>query len=200
MVRPLPRVSGPGGRSGPIQGRGSENTVINYPIASEYLIARSCLRAYIRAVNHNRGAVEMNTTNEFLDAVKAKHGLISDYALCKKLEVSSSRIGHYRKNRSVFDDLLAVKVANLLEIDPLYVIAAVHAESAKKESEKKVWTDILERLGGLAASVVIGLSLSALPAPQAHAGGISNHSVYIMLSRLRNRKNRWLPFFPAFPR
>ncbi|MDP1897794.1 MAG: DUF3693 domain-containing protein [Sulfurimicrobium sp.] len=126
----------------------------------------------------------MNTTNEFLDAIKAKHGLVSDYALCKKLGVSSSRIGNYRSKRSVFDDLMAVQAAKLLEIDPMYVIAAVHAESAKKESERKVWTDILEKLGGLAASVVIGLALVALPSPSAFAASQSAHSVYYVKCRI----------------
>lgn len=124
----------------------------------------------------------MNTTNEFLDAVKAKHGLASDYALSKELGVKPSCISNYRSNRSYLDDLMAVKVAEALEIDPLYVIASANAERSKKDSERKVWTDILERLGGLAASVVIGLALSALPAPDAFAGGHKAQSVYYVKS------------------
>lgn len=142
----------------------------------------------------------MNTTNEFLDAVKAKHGLASDYALCKKLGVSSSRIGNYRTNRSVFDDLMAVKVAEALEIEPLYVIASVHAERAKKDGEKKVWTDILEKLGGIAASVVIGFTACALPSQDAFAGATSAHSVYYVKSARRLKKNHWLSLFPGFTR
>ncbi|MBZ0105543.1 MAG: hypothetical protein K8H84_07910 [Sulfuricella denitrificans] len=111
----------------------------------------------------------MNTTIDFLDAVKAKHGLVSDYALAKELGVRQSCIGNYRAKRSYLDDLMAVKVAEALEIDPMYVIASANAERSKKAEEKKVWTDILEKLGGLAASVVIGLALTALPSPSAYA-------------------------------
>jgi hypothetical protein len=120
----------------------------------------------------------MNTTIEFLDAVKAKRGLASDYALANYLGESHQRISNYRVKRSFLDDSMAVKVAEALEIDPLYVIASVHAERAKKESEKKVWTDILEKLGGIAASVVIGLALTALPSPDAFASAQNSHSVY----------------------
>lgn len=113
----------------------------------------------------------MNTTNEFLDAVKAKQGLASDYALCKFLGESTARIGNYRSKRSFLDDLMAVRVAKLLEIDPLYVIASANLERAKKESEKSAWLDILEKLGGIAATVVIGFAACALPAPDAFAAG-----------------------------
>lgn len=124
----------------------------------------------------------MNTTIEFLDAVKAKHCLTSDYALSKFLCESNQRISNYRVKRSFLDDSMAVKVAEALEIDPLYVIASVHAERAKKETEKKVWTDILEKLGGIAASVVIGFAACALPSPDAFAGASGVHSVYYVKS------------------
>lgn len=120
----------------------------------------------------------MNTTIEFIDAVKAKHGLVSDYALAKFLGESHQRLSSYRVKRTYLDDLMAVKVAEALEIDPLYVIASVHAERAKKETEKKVWTDILEKLGGIAASVVIGFAACALPSPDAFAGASEVHSIY----------------------
>ena len=70
----------------------------------------------------------MMTTVEFLDAIKAHHGLASDYKLGMVLELSDSAVGHYRKGRARFDDRTALKVAELLEIEPAYVMACVHAE------------------------------------------------------------------------
>lgn len=115
----------------------------------------------------------MRTTNEFLDAIKTKHGLQSDYALAKKLGVKQSCICNYRSERSKFDDLMAIKAAGALEIDPLFIISAVHAERAKSEQEKAVWKGIYERLGGMAAAILLGLALIA-PSPDASADGLKN--------------------------
>lgn len=121
---------------------------------------------------------DMQTTTDFLDMLKAKRGLRSDYALCKLLGWTSSRIANYRKKRSFLEDDTAVLVAEMLEIDPAIVLAAVHFERAKKEAEKAVWMGMWERLGGLAASVLAALGVvlmgyaSVLP-NDAQAGDLS---------------------------
>ena len=66
------------------------------------------------------------TTLEYLDAVKAAYNLTSDYQLAKKLDISTSRMSNYRIGRSVMEDDLAVKVAYLLDKNPLTVLADAH--------------------------------------------------------------------------
>lgn len=56
----------------------------------------------------------MNYTNQLLDRVKTKLNLSTDYQLAKFLEVSTGRIGNYRKGRSVLDWDMAFKIADLL--------------------------------------------------------------------------------------
>lgn len=91
---------------------------------------------------------KMGTTIDLLNAVKAKSGVVSDYALAKKLETSQQVIfNHMTKNRVLGDDI-ALKAASILEIDPAIVLAMVHSERATSESEKSAWFSIFERLGG----------------------------------------------------
>lgn len=140
----------------------------------------------------------MNTTNEYLDAVKAKSGAASDYALSKVLGVTRASISSYRNKKSFFDDKTAVKVAKILEIDAGIVAAAVHAERAKNETERNLWQSVFEKLGGVAAGVVIGLAgVSPAPSQAAEQGD----SVYYVKCRRRLNPNPFLqiltPFLPA---
>jgi hypothetical protein len=89
-------------------------------------------------------------TVEFLDAVKAAYGLTSDYQLFKKLAVSQSSISNYRAGRSFMDDSLAVKIGHLLDIDPLFVMASVHAEREERAGNIEMlnfWQDVAKRAG-----------------------------------------------------
>lgn len=101
----------------------------------------------------------MKTTIDFLNAVKAAKNLTSDYQLAKFLGLTQSSISLSMSGRTYLGDESAIKVAEALKIDPAQVIASVHYERAKKEEEKAVWRGILERLGGVAAALFIGVAL-----------------------------------------
>lgn len=114
----------------------------------------------------------MQTTIEFLDELKARNGGASDYAIAKILGITHQMVSKYRLGKDCLGDSTAIRVAELLEIEPAIVIASVHAERSKSEKEKAVWREILEKLGGVAASVVIGVAAYTLPAPSAYAASI----------------------------
>ncbi|WP_333609166.1 helix-turn-helix domain-containing protein [Arsukibacterium sp.] len=87
-------------------------------------------------------------TTDFLNDLKAVYGLTSDYQLAKKLSVNTSTIGNYRSGRSYLSDEMALKVADLLEIDPLIVMACVHAERYMKQGSAEVfdfWCGVADR-------------------------------------------------------
>lgn len=71
-------------------------------------------------------------TSDFLDKLKAAYGLTSDYQLAKKLGASTARISNYRTGSNFFDDLMVLKVAELLELDPLFVLASVNIERSER--------------------------------------------------------------------
>lgn len=112
----------------------------------------------------------MHSTIEILDAIKARHGNATDYKLAKLLGVSRQQVSNYY-NPARHDSLSeegAIVAANLLGVDAALLIAAIHAEKAKSEGARNVWKDIVERLGGVAACVLIAAGLGAEPSP-AHA-------------------------------
>jgi transcriptional regulator with XRE-family HTH domain len=102
----------------------------------------------------------LNTTIGFLDALKALNGGASDYKIAKLLGVTHQTVSKWRIGKDFFGDSTAIRVANMLGIDPKYVVACAHAERAKEPEEKTIWQ-------GIAA---------LCPAPV-------NHAICIMLSR-----------------
>lgn len=87
----------------------------------------------------------MATTIDFLDAVKARKHVVSDYALAPVLGITRAQVSRLRNGKDYFGDSTAIQVARLLEIEPGYVAACAHAERAKSEDEKALWTSVLRR-------------------------------------------------------
>lgn len=84
----------------------------------------------------------MRTTIQFLDALKARNGGASDYAIAKIIGCTRSQISKYRTGRDFFGSETAITVANLLEIDAGFVLACCHAERARSERERQEWQGI----------------------------------------------------------
>ncbi|MGP1718183.1 MAG: DUF3693 domain-containing protein [Methylophilus sp.] len=128
----------------------------------------------------------MNSTNRYLDAIKSKTGAPSDYVLASKMELTRSAISAYRKKNVHFDDKTCLKVASILEIDPFLVVSEIHMDRAKTEEEKTLWKSLFQKLGGVAALLLITTGVTALQPAPAMAAGISNadNDLYIMRSVL----------------
>lgn len=120
----------------------------------------------------------MQTTIEFIEAVKVKRGIESDYALSKFLGVERSTISSYRHKGTRLDDDQVLKVAEALGLDAGYVAACVHAERAKCTEVKSMWRHVAERLGGVAAACIVGLGLSSAPTPAPAAEQNVANTVY----------------------
>ncbi|MCM2564808.1 hypothetical protein [Janthinobacterium kumbetense] len=85
----------------------------------------------------------MNTM-EYMQAVKTKLGIESDYALSKALQVTKQTVSRYSQGKGYFDDAVAVKVAELLQIHPGLVMLDMHRERAKTPAEQSIWQEIFE--------------------------------------------------------
>lgn len=84
-------------------------------------------------------------TVDYLDAVKAAYSLTSDYQLTKKIAESSARISQYRVGRNFMDDDLAIKIAYLLDLNPLVVLADAHIEREIKRGNNSLvifWEEV----------------------------------------------------------
>lgn len=97
-------------------------------------------------------------TTEYLDAIKKKHHLNSDYKISKLLGARPSKIANYRNGTS-FSDETALQIAKLLEIEPVQVFADMQIERAKDPEVKKTWTELSKKLGGIAATIVLTSNL-----------------------------------------
>jgi hypothetical protein len=83
----------------------------------------------------------MNTL-EYLEAVKTRLGIESDYAVAKVLQMRQSTISGYRARGGQMDDDIAAKVAEILGIHPGLVMLDMHRARAKTPAEKSIWQDI----------------------------------------------------------
>jgi predicted transcriptional regulator len=86
----------------------------------------------------------MNTL-EFLEAVKEKRGITSDYALAKVLGITQAGVSSYRTGKSGLSDDVALTVAEILQLHPMQVIASANAERAKTPEQKARWMGLMEK-------------------------------------------------------
>lgn len=143
------------------------------------------------------------TTNDYLDAVKMRLSIDSDYRLSKVFGCHTSAISNYRNARSHLCEETAIKVAEILKIDPGQVLADVAAERTKCPAAKAAWEAAARRLSGAAAAVFMSviIGLGATPHP-AQAGSIvagkypyEPPRLYIMSNRLLVKKMAKLAIF-----
>jgi transcriptional regulator with XRE-family HTH domain len=85
-------------------------------------------------------------TPEYLDRTKAKLGLPSDYALAKYLGVSREYISQFRRGKMFLGDEMKLRLAEILEIPPFELFAAVEADRAKSAPVQAVWNSLLEKI------------------------------------------------------
>jgi transcriptional regulator with XRE-family HTH domain len=90
-------------------------------------------------------------TTEYLTAAKAKTSKNKSIELAKLLGVTSGAMSHYESGKRIIDDYTAMKLAKILGIDPLRIIAQANAEREKNEKKRAFWTTIASK--GIAAMV-----------------------------------------------
>lgn len=84
----------------------------------------------------------METTIDFLERLRTRLDTgsgCSDYKLAKVLQVSTGGMANYIKHGRSMDDEIAIRVAELLDLNPGYVVACCHAERSKTVETTKVW-------------------------------------------------------------
>ena len=86
-----------------------------------------------------------------LDALADKAG--SDRKAAPLVGVSQVGISAWRTRRALPDDDKARKIAELLQLDPAYVMALVHAERAKTKETRETWQRIAQAFATVLVSV-----------------------------------------------
>jgi transcriptional regulator with XRE-family HTH domain len=97
----------------------------------------------------------------WIDRLKNAHGWESDYRVAKELGLSRQAVSEYRNRVPTMDEGTALKVAQSLGIDPALILTDQAMERAKDDQARAAWADVLKRLGGVAASVLLTAGIGA---------------------------------------
>lgn len=88
-------------------------------------------------------------TLQLVEALKTLLEVDSDYAIAKKLGVSHTALGKWRKG-STMDDNTALYCADLLGLDPLETLAGIQLERALNKGDNqliKFWSRYAPKIG-----------------------------------------------------
>lgn len=135
----------------------------------------------------------METMGDFVDKIKQRYDISSDYGLAKVLGLTRQTMSSHRTGRAKhFSEETACRIAALLDVDPAYVMACLAAERAKSEDVREAWKRVSKIMRS--APLVIALSITSIfvPPQNAHASGahyISHNSnvLHIMRRRIRDK-------------
>ncbi len=111
-------------------------------------------------------------SSEYLDTIRERLSLPSDYAVAKLLHVSQSRISNYRNDRTDFGPDIIPRIAELLDMDAAVIVADIAAARAKTTFER----DAFSRLAALARAATVAASVTVITV--ASAGFISGNDAY----------------------
>ena len=81
-------------------------------------------------------------TVDYLNKALKKLDLSNDYALSKYLEIGSNTMSQYRKGHRIIDNYTAVRLAQILEINPIEIIAAANMEREKEGPRREFWAKL----------------------------------------------------------
>jgi hypothetical protein len=112
----------------------------------------------------------MQTTVELVAAVAAIYG--SDRKAAAHFNVSQTTFSRWHNGDDHPSEEKAVQLAELLQLDPAFVLAVIRADKAKNEAARAAWSRIAATFSKAAAVVlVVGGAL----APEARAGNLTKH-------------------------
>ena len=104
----------------------------------------------------------MNTV-QLIDALRQRHKLPSDYAAAALLGLTRAQLSRYRNGKDFLGDEQALKVADLLGLEPGYVLACMHAERSKAPAVRSTWERIAKTFDHAPAlAIFLAVILSAL--------------------------------------
>ena len=108
---------------------------------------------------------------EFLDALKEKYGIKTDYRLGRILKISPSRISSYRSSKREFDEDTCKLVAIELDETVEFLLAEIQAVRGTRTKHEAAW----RRLGRVARKGKAALPTERVPASISPSRGVSSN-------------------------
>ena len=117
----------------------------------------------------------MKTTVEFLDDAKRHLNIKRDTDLATAIGVTKSHVSYLRSGATFLGDESARRVAEILGIDPAFVIACAYAERSRDPQIKQVWVRVAQAFATLAISAGVSVVVAPTPSEAALHNGLSIH-------------------------
>jgi hypothetical protein len=122
-------------------------------------------------------------TSEYVNALKNKYNLTSEYAVAKLVGVKPQTALYWKNKGTTFDDKTAVKVAELLDVRPEVVLIDMERERTKCPQAKAALSRVA-RLLEASATICFCFFLWTGPAPTAQANYLPDNIHYTQYSQL----------------
>lgn len=101
----------------------------------------------------------------YLDDCKKKLGISSTYGLAKALDLDVRRVQEFYKNIGATNEYLCFKMAEILELDPAFIIADIKSETEKDEAKREFFKSIAGSLSKTASTVALIILCSIVSLP-----------------------------------
>ncbi|MGK5073257.1 hypothetical protein [Janthinobacterium sp. ZB1P44] len=99
----------------------------------------------------------MNTC-EYLDRVRLRLDLPSDYALQTPLNLSKSQLSRYRTGKDFLSDDVALRVSEILGIPAGTVLLDMHIERSRSPEVRAAWLSVVEKFSASFNLLLLGAS------------------------------------------
>lgn len=100
----------------------------------------------------------MTETQQLLEQVRVKLGGATDYKIAQALDLHTKYLTDYKQGRPA-DAYACAKIAEILDRDPLEIIAQVEAEAARSEKKREYWRSFFSGLKRKAHVVALCVTL-----------------------------------------
>lgn len=101
-------------------------------------------------------------TTDYIDALRTHTSTGTDYAVAKLLGITPDAVYKYTKQNRSMDNTTAARVAALLGIASIEVIADMEIERARDDETRAYWKHIRKEAGRRAAAVLMALYAATL--------------------------------------
>lgn len=139
----------------------------------------------------------MSKTTDYMDEVKRRKGLTSNYQLHKALDVSEQAISECYAGRKHADLYIGTRIALALGIEPIHLLAEVREEVEKNEKKRQFWASFRTRAAvALISAGALMLGYGYQSEANASTASTTGKSERLYLStnyaRRRSALGRWL--------
>lgn len=141
----------------------------------------------------------MKTTAQWIEQAITQLD-VTAYRLAKMMQADTSLVTAYRNGRQIISEGHAIKLGELMGIDPLPIVATAAYERSKTDQMRAFWARHAETVTTAVAVVLVGGTLLTAPASAdaREMSALSSHNStgYTLGKRYRRRKragaDRWV--------